>query len=83
MTTYSLNKELEGYVHEMNDGIADKKGSELIMKLKMNEEIMIEDMYKVQSFDNLEALYIRLGDDLFTPKHSEGLKALFKMMFNY
>ena len=83
MPVYSATKEMDSYLKEMNSGILDKKGLELIRTLKLNDGILEENMYKVQSFESLESIYKRLGDDLFSPQHSESLKILFKTMFNY
>ena len=84
MPVYSLTKEFEEYLNEMNDGVEDKKALELIMKLKMNEYVLEYDMYKVQAFTVLESLYGRVGDDLFEKdKYKDNLKILFKEIFTY
>ena len=83
MPVYSLTKELEGYLREISDGTLDDKALDLIMKLKMNDQILIHDMYKVLAFNVLEDGYKRLGDELFSGKNLEGLKKIFKETFNY
>ena len=83
MPLYALVIELESYLNEMNDGIEDKKALELIMKLKMSDHILIENMYKVRAFELLESTYEKLGDDLFKDKHKAGLQIMFKEVFNY
>jgi 1-aminocyclopropane-1-carboxylate deaminase/D-cysteine desulfhydrase-like pyridoxal-dependent ACC family enzyme len=83
MPVYKLTKEMDDYLREMNGGILDAKGMELIMKIKMNDNLLLDCMYKIQAFGIIEGLYENMGDELFTPKHANGLKTMFKEIFNY
>jgi len=81
---YSVTKDIESYLKEVNGGIIEDKGLELIMRLKMTDGILIENMYKVQAFNNLEETYKRIGGDMFSnPKYTERIQQLFHHMFNY